>query len=235
MIKLLQRALAFCVSHLPKPKCSDCTQISLEYIAGFLPADPVIVEAGAHVGIDSLSMASRWPKGTIHAFEPVPTLYEKLNENVKCFDNIHCYPYALGDSNTIAELHISSGDSDGSSSLLIPKEHLTEHPSVTFNTSIDICTITLDSWAEERGISYIDFLWLDMQGYELNALKSAISILPTVRAIHTEVSLKEMYQGAPLYAELRQWLYEQDFRVCLESLPWEDMGNVLFVRSSLTR
>jgi len=235
MITLLRKIVAPWIVQQTHSARAENVLISLEDIAGFLPSNPVIVEAGAHVGIDSLHMSAFWPECTIHAFEPVPDLFKKLTTNSRNIKNIHCYPYALGDCNTVAELYISSGDSDGSSSLLLPKKHLTEHPGVVFSTSIRIQTVTLDSWAAENKVPHVDFLWLDMQGYELHALKSAGSVLPAVRAIYTEVSLKEMYHGAPLYAELKQWLGDQGFSVYIESLPWEDMGNVLFVRSSLIK
>ena len=235
MITLLRKIVAPWIVQQTQSAQAENALTPLEDIAGFLPSNPIIVEAGAHVGVDSLHMSTFWPKGTIHAFEPVPDLFEKLTTNTISSKNILCYPYALGDSNTVAELYISSGDSDGSSSLLLPKKHLTEHPGVVFNTSLRIQAVTLDSWAAENSISHVDFLWLDMQGYELHALKSAGSVLPSVSAIYSEVSLKEMYYGAPLYAELKQWLDDQGFSVYIESLPWEDMGNVLFVRSSLIK
>ena len=42
----------------------------------FIPADAVIVEAGAHRGFDTVQFARLWPEGTIHAFEPVPEKYD---------------------------------------------------------------------------------------------------------------------------------------------------------------
>ena len=178
--------------------------------------------------------STKSPNSTIHAFEPVPELYEKVVNNTESCRNIYCYPFALGDCSSNADFYISSGDSDGWSSLLLPNKHLIEHPGVRFDVSIRrVKTMTLESWAEANNVAYVYFLWLDMQGYELHALKSACLLLSTVRAICTQVSLKEMYHGALLYGERRQWLCEQGFRVHMEALPWEDMGNVLFVRSSL--
>jgi hypothetical protein len=57
--------------------------ISKEYIARFLPPNPIIVEAGAHSGKDTLSMCMLWPSGTIYAFEPIPAIFEQLVERTK--------------------------------------------------------------------------------------------------------------------------------------------------------
>jgi hypothetical protein len=92
---------------------------------------------------------------------------------------------------------------------------------------------TLDAWAAQNHVRRVDFLWLDMQGYELEALKSGVDLLQSVRGIQVEVSLKEVYEMAPLYPEVRQWIEEKGFRVEREALPWPDMGNVLFIRSGI--
>lgn len=206
-------------------------EIPKSFIGKFLPKAPVIIEAGAHVGADTLEMSRLWPEGAIHAFEPVPDIFAKLSENTKGLRNVKLYPCALGAATGTAKIFVSGGRSDGSSSLLEPKEHLTEHPDVHFNSRIEIPVITLDDWSTKYGVSSADLLWLDMQGNELAAMKAGERILGTVRAIHIEVSLKEVYRGVPLYPEVRQWLEARGFKVVREELPWPDMGNVLFVRA----
>ena len=61
-------------------------------------------------------------------------------------------------------------------------------------------------------------------------MNSSPKILKTVKVIHTEVSLKEMYENSILYPEMKKWLYEKKFKLKIEALPWPDMGNVLFIR-----
>jgi hypothetical protein len=105
---------------------------SKSHIKQFLPANPIVVEGGAHAGIDTLEMAKIWPFGKIHAFEPIPNLYSKLKTNTRKVKNIKIYPLALSNNTGTATMHVSTGASDGSSSLLPPKEHLKEHPDVMF-------------------------------------------------------------------------------------------------------
>ena len=199
------------------------------YIKKFLPRNPLIVEGGAHIGKDTLEMAEIWPEGRIFAFEPVPSLHTQLVAKTSTASNIVCYPMALSDFTGSATMYVSSGDSDGSSSLLMPKEHIYEHPNVRFLEKLQVQTITLDDWADKEAIDYVDFLWLDIQGHELAVLKASPRMLSSARAIHTEVSLKETYEGVPLYPEFRRWLETKGFKVAREVLPWRDMGNVLFV------
>jgi FkbM family methyltransferase len=203
--------------------------IPLSFMKQFLPENPTIVEAGAHKGKDTLKLSKTWPKGFIHAFEPVPELYKKLLTTTQKRQNITCYPMALSDTSGTSKIYISGGISDGSSSLLKPLEHIKIFPDVTFDKSIEVDAITLDAWAQKYSIQHVDFLWLDLQGMELNVLKSGASLLKNVRALYTEVSLVETYKNAPLYPDLKDWLMNRGFEVRREEITGL-MGNVLFVR-----
>jgi FkbM family methyltransferase len=205
--------------------------IPLSFMKKFLPENPIIVEAGAHKGKDTLDISKTWPKGFVHAFEPVPDIYQKLLKATKKRPNVTCYPIALSDKSGKATLFISGGMSDASSSLLKPEEHMKLFPDVSFDTLIDVDTLTLDEWAQKYSIKKVDFLWLDLQGMELNVLKSGTGLLKNVRALYTEVSLVETYKNAPLYPELKQWLETRGFTVQREEITGL-MGNVLFIRQN---
>jgi len=196
----------------------------------YLSAAPIIVEAGAHNGTDTVELAQLWRQGSVHAFEPVPALFLELRNKTKDLANVFCYPYALAAQTGRPRLHVSGGISDGSSSLLEPALHRTFHPEVTFDGMIEVEAVTLDSWAEDHAVGKVDLLWLDLQGMEPAVLRASLRILPGVRAVHTEVSLAAMYAGTELYPQFRTWMESQGFCVVREFLPYADMGNVLFVR-----
>jgi len=225
--------LARKVKKLKKQKKSKKGEINKESLKDILPIRPKIVEAGAHIGRDTIDLAKLWPAGKIFAFEPVNEIFSQLIKNTQPYKNISCYRQALSYRNGTQEIYISSGSSNGSSSLLFPKEHLKVHPEVLFIDSEIVSTTTLDSWAEETGITVVDFLWLDLQGMELSVLKASKNIMKTVKAIYTEVNLLPLYKNAPLYPEFKAWLLEQGFCVQKEYLPWKDAGNVLFVKKNI--
>ncbi|MCJ7812987.1 FkbM family methyltransferase [bacterium] len=200
-----------------------------KYFIRFLPKNPVILEAGAHRGKDTVEMAKMWPAGTIHAFEPVPSLFKKLEDSTRNLKNVHCHQIALGNNPGEEVMYVSSGSSDGSSSLLPPKEHLNVFPTVYFDSKIKVTTTTLDAWAESNNIRKIDFMWLDLQGMELNVLKSGTNILRTVTAIYTEVSGIEAYKEQTLYSDLAEWLVSNGFRIEREVVE-NSSGNVFFLR-----
>lgn len=206
-------------------------KISKVILKKYLPQNPVIIDCGSHDGSDSVELAKLLKNASVHSFEPVDELYDRLLKKTNPYSNIKCYKIALADTNGSLDFHISEGESDASSSLLAPKEHLNYHPDTFFKKKVSVKTLTLDTWAIQQGIEVVDMLWLDMQGFELNMIKVSKKILPTVRVIHTEVSTKEIYAEGPLYAEYKTYLEDIGFEVIIEAIPkgWE-MGNVLFIR-----
>lgn len=205
-----------------------------------LPENPIIVEAGAYDGTDTKRMSILWPKGVIHAFEPVPEVYEKLLKKTYKIPNIKSYKAALSNKNGTAIFYNSSLTQSphtpyASGSLLEPKEHLNVAPHVAFNSTINVETYTLDTWAKKNNIKKIDGLWLDMQGFALDMLKASPHILKTVKLIYVEVELIEAYKGQPLYPEVKKWIQSQGFTLIAKDFKrnkkrW--FGNALFVRKN---
>src|SRR5690348_4574128 len=83
--------------------------IPLRVIARYLPADPIILEAGAADGKSTLQMAAQWPSATIYAFEPVALAYEKLVAAAQGIEKIHTFQLALSDQPGEAQMYVSSG------------------------------------------------------------------------------------------------------------------------------
>lgn len=191
---------------------------------------PVVVDAGAFNGVDSLEMAKLWPTGIIHAFEPVPSAFAQLEALTGSRSNVRRYQCALGAEVGSTSMFVSAGPYETmASSLLPPKEHLVDVPDVTFGERVVVEVTTLDAWAQAQGISRVDVLWLDMQGYELAVMKASPRIMAGVRAIALEVLLNEGYEGAPLRPEVEGWLHDAGFRTVLAQ---DDglQGELLLVR-----
>lgn len=187
---------------------------SLDLVAPYLPPHPIIVEAGAFTGSDSVKIATQWPEAQIHSFEPVPELFSLLREKTAPYKNITCYPLGLGTYNGTATLHLAQKPTKitQASSLLAPKERLHDSP-IIFTKTIEIPIITLDSWAAQYQIERIDLLWLDLQGMELAVLKTAPHIIKKIKTIHIEVATSERYTGQQLHHEVKDWLEKNNFEI----------------------
>lgn len=204
--------------------------IDKKLISDLLPADPVIIDCGAHMGTDALEFA-KIPGSQVHCFEPVSDIYRQLVENTKDFKNVHCYNLALNDFDGEIDMYVSSGYSDGSSSILKPLLHLQDHPDVFFDKTEKVRCLKLDTWAAENNINAVDMLWLDMQGAEHQMLSASKIIFPAVKIIHCEVTKHESYEGVMLYPELKKFMKQHNFYENSKAFPKKNYGgNVLFVR-----
>lgn len=213
---------------------------TLSIVQKYLPKNPIILEAGAFDGNDSIRMAKKWVNGTIHCFEPIPDLYEQLEINIKNWNNIYSHQLAIGEHEGIIDMYVSElvenpGKTFASSSLLPPKHHLTYAPYVEFPKSIKVATTTFDLWAEKHCIPSVDFLWLDMQGYELNALQASPKILDTVKVILTEVEFVEAYKGQYLFKDMKKFLEKKGFTLIAIDKREIWFGDALFVRTNLLK
>jgi FkbM family methyltransferase len=204
-------------------------------IKKYLPSDPVIIEAGAHMGFDTYGLARIWPKATIHAFEPVPSVYDSLVARLNGLKNAKTYNVALGKENGTVEMYVSGGDSTASSSILKPTVHLEMFPSVTFSSKATVPLRTLRDWAKEEKVPRIDLLWLDMQGYEVYALEGAGDILNNVSVIYTELCRSELYSGLVTQEEYIKFLESLSFELIELSGNGEVSEGIFVNRNKVSR
>lgn len=202
-------------------------KITKTFIAQFLPNNPIIVEAGAHKGRDTIEMIKFWPNATIYAFEPT-NIYEQLVQNTIDYHNIHTYNLALASSSMQKKMYAATGKYTQLSSLYKPSEYFTKNPKFTFE-EIMVNTVTLDEWANKYNVSYIDLLWLDAQGTELEILKGASEILKNTKVLFVEANLAERYEGSVLYNNLKDWLISHNFEeIAKDEETSNNRFNVLF-------
>jgi len=192
---------------------------------------PTIIEAGAAMGEDTVNFSNLFPKGKIYSFEPSPKAYSHTYQLVKDRPNVDLYNNALGErTGEVLKMNISDrfGEAWGSSSILSPKEHLTYHGDITFKETVDVKIVNLDDFIRKKNIKCVDFLWLDLQGYEPLVLKSSPELLKITKHVYTEVNLIELYDSVMLYPAYKEMMESKGYSVILEELPWKDAGNVLF-------
>ena len=190
------------------------TQEILDYVKELIVDNPVIIECGAWNGDDTIQLSETWPKGKIYAFEPIKEHFLNVLKRTASNPNIALYPVALADVNGELKFHLSdfqnNGVLGGSSSLLPPKEHFKFDHVVTFNKVITVPATTLDDWAKKENVNHIDFMWLDMQGFELNMLMNS-QMLKKTKLIYMEVEFIEAYEKQYLYPEIKKWMERNGF------------------------
>lgn len=133
-----------------------------------LPADSVVVDAGANAGLVCIPIAQRiqTKRGHVYAFEPQRMIYYSLCGTValNSIENLTVSNLGLGDRNTVMSLpcvDYSEAQDFGVISLL-PKIDVG-------NVGNDITVISLDGF----GLSRLDFLKIDVEGMEIDVLRGA--------------------------------------------------------------
>jgi FkbM family methyltransferase len=117
------------------------------------------IDGGAFDGDSHRELASLLPIREAYLFEPDPENYRTLVENSKSFDTgVHCLPLALSDGYRI----LSFGGGTGESS------------AISDSGGQSIATVSLDQFLPHRSI---DFLKLDIEGAEADAINGAKEIL----------------------------------------------------------
>ncbi len=182
--------------------------------------DPVILDVGANCGQTTGELLDVMPRAVIHAFEPEPRAIAEFRRNIAA-PTVHLYECAVGAINGSVTFHQSTGGEqeypeygvagwDQSGSIRRPYRHLEVWPWVRFEGKISVPIVTLDAWAEQHGVTRVDFIWADVQGAESDLILGAARLLRTARYLYTEYSDEEWYEGQVTLAVLQSMLPDFD-------------------------
>jgi len=142
----------------------------------------IIFDVGANVGQSALFYCKYLNDPIIYCFEPVNSTYAILLKNIIGHKNVKPFNYALGSKN--GKINIQLSPDPGLNSLI---------PSVfnKINTGQrqEIVVKTIDDIMEEQGLSRIDLLKIDTEGFDLEVLKGANKFLSTksIEYVYCEV------------------------------------------------
>src|SRR5688572_14775130 len=142
-----------------------------EAMKNLVKTNSVVFDVGANIGLHSAYL-SRLLAGTgyIHAFEPVPKTFHMLRETLALnqIDNVVSNMMALGDKQATLEMQVFEDQFSAWNTFGHPKFDDAK-PTATIN----VRTTTLDAYCDEHGVTDIQFLKIDVEGYELEVLEGA--------------------------------------------------------------
>jgi FkbM family methyltransferase len=93
--------------------------------------------------------------------------------------------------------------------------------------AVTVPGLRMDTFCEAHRITPIDLLCMDLQGYELEALKSFGSLLTSVKYIITEVGFKSTYEGGVEFETLRRFLSSNGFTFKGHDAGYPELANYL--------
>jgi FkbM family methyltransferase len=167
-----------------------------------LPADGVMFDIGAHVGIWTCALATAHPRATVHAFEASPRTFNALQQNCgrNKLRNVVLNQVAVSDSSGALEFQ---SPRKGSLFARIRADGNAQH---RFDDAevVVVPALRLDDYCRTKAIGRIDFLKVDVEGAEPRVLRGLLSEIPVGRMwIEVdETNLADMGQSIAELAEV---------------------------------
>ena len=132
-----------------------------------LSAGDVVVDAGANIGIYSQFLARCvGATGIVHSFEPSPENFKRLQSATRNLANVRLSQAAVGEFSGRAALYLSDK---------LNVDHRTYTTEEDSRRTVPIDIMALDDYFKPG--QRVDLVKMDIQGYELHALRGANRVL----------------------------------------------------------
>lgn len=204
--------------------------ISVENLSNVWNVKPKgVLHVGAHLAEESTEYSlHNW--GKVVWIEAQPDLAAQLVSKLEPVNNRVINATVWGTSGLVLDFKVSTNTQ--SSSLLEFGTHKNDYPDITVSNTYKVVTITLEELIDDS-IEF-DFLNLDIQGVELEALKGLGSHFSKVKWIYTEVNKKEVYVGCSKISDIDNFLRLNGFkRTATRWMKNQGWGDALYVRADI--
>jgi FkbM family methyltransferase len=147
----------------------------------FCNKDSNIIDVGANIGVTAVIAGMLAPNGSVLALEPVEHTFEYLAANIvrSKLTNVTCLNAAASSAEGHVQVVTRPGHSFAS---FVGYEEVLERYAGYNEETVE--AITLDRLVERDGVARIDFIKIDVEGFELEVLRGCPQILkrsqPTV-------------------------------------------------------
>lgn len=167
-----------------------------------------VLHIGANVGeeapiYDLLGIKKQiWIEGN-------PEIFLKLKQNINHNPNAVALNYVIGDENKPVTFHVANNGSQ-SSSVLELGEHSKQHPDVVFVEHIELNMYRIDSLGLD--LTDVDFLNIDLQGFEMQALRGMGDLLKQFKWAYLEINRADTYKGCSQVESMDLFMLANGFR-----------------------
>lgn len=163
-----------------------------------------VIDGGAYLGEFTLYAAKVVGNGgKVIAFEPDPLNYKKLLENISLnnLDNVIAVNKGLHSENTNLKFY---NDSSGGSFLI------SDDPESKPNDMVEVPVVKLDDEMDLLGIPKVDFIKMDIEGAEIEALKGCKRLLKSNR-VNLAIASYHILDGLPTCKRLEGLLLDMGY------------------------
>jgi FkbM family methyltransferase len=165
-----------------------------------------ILDVGAYQGLWSEMAAEPFPAARFFLIEPQVEMKPSLDAFCRRHPGSRWFPAGAGAAPGERILTTVADDYCGASFLREPSEEMARSL-----RQRRVPIVTIDSLLEEAAITMPDLVKLDVQGFELEALRGGQRLFGPVEAFILEVSLFRFMPGLPLFHEVVAFMAERDY------------------------
>lgn len=189
-----------------------------------------IFELGSRDLIDGIKLLNYFEESKIYSFECNKDCLDECNKNLsllneKMKERLYLINKAVSIKNGEVSFYpfdLEKYNNMGASSMLKIDFTGRDKNDPDYNLpnpqkEIKVEGIRLDTFMNENKIKNIDLLCIDLQGYELNAIKSLGDYLENVKYIISECSITSTYINGVTFKELNEYLNKYNFKYILSN------------------
>ncbi|MCL8382357.1 FkbM family methyltransferase [Xanthobacter aminoxidans] len=212
---------------------------------GFLPFDLIarvtdkkvkgVIQVGAHnAEVADLYKESGIPYAIF--IDPLDSSMHSIRKMSAGMPHYHAVQALVSDvDDEIVDFNVAS-NWGASSSMLAPAGHFNEYPDITFDERIRMPTSSLDTIVSDILNTHpldkecFNFLFMDVQGAEMNVLIGAPKVLRNIDFVWTEVSFGGLYKGDTNIYDMISFLRIRGFDLWYANINEKRWGDALFIK-----
>jgi FkbM family methyltransferase len=169
-----------------------------------------VIDGGANVGQFARAACELFPEAEIHSFEPQAETADAFRANLVDAPRVRLHEKAIGNYDGMIKFYTHSY-SQASSALAVCDDHLNKNKCDRQLGETEVPIVRLDTFLAGADLPDPILLKLDVQGFELEALKGAERLLRRCHSVLTETVFRPSYEGEPLFEDLQAYLKAQGF------------------------
>ena len=175
----------------------------------------MVLDVGASWGGYAKTLRRFGFKNKIISFEPVSESHKRLLKNSLNDNDWQVHKKIIVSNKKAKKLSINvSKDFDNSSLLNSTKLHRENHHNAKNSHKEEVECDTLDNLINYYSIDEKNLmLKIDVQGSEMDVLRSGINNLTKFKLVQIELSLQPLYEGQILYKEIIDFMNDNNFDI----------------------
>lgn len=183
-------------------------EIERENYYKLLKSNDVVIDVGANIGEFSLKTAQLIGRlGRVYAFEPDPENFERMKKNVSLNPEL---------SLRISARNLGLGETQGQVKLAVVNSTNRGMNRVVNDAAqfANVPLTTIDMFAKSEHIHQINWIKIDVEGYELKVLKGAKETLEQLRpSLFIELDDNNLRQQMSSASALIDWLQKLNYKI----------------------